>query len=653
MSKTQVKTDKKGIDRRAFLRASAGVLGTTTVGGASMHVDQLAPVGKSKAFGPLAAGAVVVGAAAGMEVLGVGKADGIFGSGDTSDLSQDTIENEVHSIAATIDAMRTSDRDEIQSRWTSKSADNNPTAHSVFMEAEFQAADAILSGNEFDAKSIAQNAVDKHVSIATYNHLMGINEPLIGSEEQDGLVAAFTMSLEHSTGQFVYQGTEQLTAYPESIIDDSSRASPVPESEVGSSGEYAMFEVEIPGSAFPMDLAQIDEIDGDSATGYVFGVPNGILFTAHKGTPGNVKGSMASAFSNTWRGSGSFECTHPDRSTAEPIDLDLHNSYNTMLANTRSTLLTQVETYVDTLNNKLAEGVIDPNDLISPQTAIEKFANTGHQSATAARLAFTGAAVPTNIDKDLSFKAKVSHPDLASDSLWGDLWVALSNPDASPDLQAGMTITASEYDMAYLTFDRKDTGEPETRIFTGDSDLQILDMTDMDGEQSITEQSGQTVENGEVLVWKGQENVPEPIEFPADHSGWILNVVGAENRESVPVGNVTSTQNDNGVMEYYAPVSSLSEGEAIEDVILQPSVGLEQPTTYIQNPGDVSTEDIEERVQTMNDLAEAIEDLEDSGVTGGGGGLLDFGSVGGKVQKAIAGVIALMVGLAGLNAASG
>jgi uncharacterized protein YbjQ (UPF0145 family) len=279
---------------------------------------------------------------------------------------------------------------------------------------------------------------------------------------------------------------------------------------------------------------------------------------------------------------------------------------------------------VTTLDNQLAEGVIDPADIVSPRTAVNEFANSDEQTRAAAHLAFSGAYVP---DGELGFKAKVSHPDLASDSLWGTLFVSFS-VSSPPDIKPNTTISSTDYRIAYLSYFRKDNGEHDVRLLSGSSNLEVLDVADL-SEDSQTEVIGgedakhsekQTAgTNGRVVVWRGdwEGDVPPPIEYPADHSNWQVVIDGDVNKHTAPVGDVQTTETD-GTTEHYIEPTGLAEGETVHGVRIVESVSMTQPTSYVQDTSNVNQEDIEKRLQAMKELQQQIEDLENSTIAGGG-----------------------------------
>lgn len=657
MSKTQVKTSENGIDRRTFLKASGSAVGVATVGGASMHSDRLAPVGSSEAICLPCAGVAVgtvAGAHAGLEVYNL-----ISDSDDAEEIAEEAAENEIHATAQGIASQRESFRDETQTRWIDRDPDDTPTADAIFTEAEALAVEQVVEGNSVDAESIALDAVDKHMTITIVNTLRGWNEAWVGSDEEDGLLGALVADFEFGTGQFQNDvssdSNSSVVFSPEAVSDvatETDYVSAVEGSEVD--GNPVMVEITIPGSEFPHPLSDIDEIDVDEFS-YYSPVVDAAEDIGVCGSPIwglGVQSHVDSVTNYVYRNSREGIQTvvnHPDYDAARPVDHALYQDFSDLLSDIRTDLISQVETYVSTLNDQLAEGVIDPEDIVSPSVLVESFADSDEQTRTAAHLAATGAHVP---EGNLGFQAEVSHPDLESDSLWGQLFISYA-PDHEPEpVSPGLTVSSDDYDLAYLQFNREDTGDPETRLLSGDEDLEILDMDDLDNTDDIDTSDGaaqEAGENGRVTVWEGTEDVPEPIEFPNDHEGHTIEITGDVNSDTAPVGDVEEDEDG-----YFVPETSLEEGETVHEVRIVGSIDMTKTTSYVQDPGEVNEEDIQERLDGMRELRDEIEALDDSGLVGGGGGFLDdgLGGISNKVQQAIGVFLLFILGLFGLSAAT-
>jgi hypothetical protein len=203
-------------------------------------------------------------------------------------------------------------------------------------------------------------------------------------------------------------------------------------------------------------------------------------------------------------------------------------------------------------------------------------------------------------------------------------------------LKPGVTITSSQYDVAYAGW-VDSNGEFQTRVLSGSSDLQILDVTGVEGEDSVDESDRGTTANdsSDVVVYEG-DSPPDPIAYPQDHSDWTILIKGASNQSTHSPTDVTVDGTT-----YTVPSTSLNAGEAVESVHLIPPVEYEQPVEHVADPSNPDDGDTAAQIQS---LRETIDELEDSG--GGGGGILpgfpDLG-IGGMVGgvAAIGGAIYL------------
>jgi hypothetical protein len=233
-------------------------------------------------------------------------------------------------------------------------------------------------------------------------------------------------------------------------------------------------------------------------------------------------------------------------------------------------------------------------------------------------MTFSGIGAPSN---DFGYQAKVSHPDLAAGSLWGNLFISFSGEPQS--ISAGTTLAPTDYNMAYLGYYRQDNGNFDQVALSGSSELQILDVSGLDEEQTRQDGEQTAGSNGDVFVWPtdGDKEVPAPIKYPADHNGWKVVVEGASTKSTHPVGDVQSGDS------CYSLTTSLNEGELVESVRLVPSINYEQASEYIQNPGDVTAEQIQNRISQLKTLKQEIKELEDAANNGLGGGLPGLGGL--------------------------
>jgi hypothetical protein len=312
-----------------------------------------------------------------------------------------------------------------------------------------------------------------------------------------------------------------------------------------------------------------------------------------------------------------------------------------------------LSTYVTNLSNGLEQGAIDPADILSSADIVNQFANSNEQSRPAAELPPIGAAAP----KDEGYQALISHPDLEFDQLWAWVYPRFSGDPVS--LSPGTTLAASDYNMAYIGYYGEASGEFQTQTLSGDSPLEIIDTTGIEGEDEYDVEENDSIpttvkDSGRVVVWEGEDPPPE-IQYPADHEGHHIVVDGAAGRTTHPVSDV---QYDEETGEYYIPASdsSLAAGEAVERVITTPEASYQQPVTHVSDPTSV---DSEQTVQELKTLRETVSDLEEAfNSSGAGGSIGELPSLPGwipgtgMVQWAVVGVAAFL-GIQVIDASSG
>jgi hypothetical protein len=441
-------------------------------------------------------------------------------------------------------------------------------------------------------------------------------------------------------------------------------AAEVRDSDGNGTGNYVGFKVSVPLDYFPANPANIEEIPVTEEDNHVeiYAIP-----AAESGSsapypcfPGHqwAEPLLTLGTNPTRIGVPTIEVSHPDRETATVTDGKVFIDQLAAIEAAMNQLKSDLPTYVDSLDQALAEGVIDPADIISPSAAMSEFAEADSQSGFAARLAFSGIPTP----EDLSYQAKVQHPDIQSeDGLWGTLFISFADQQtaANTNVAAGTTLPAADYRQAYLGIYREDNGNWDEILLTptaddgSDQPIEVLDVdgtTDVEPWEPVEEESTAGA-NGKVVVWD-EETMGEPpdeIKYPADHDGWKIIVQGAATESSHSVSEVEEPTE--GETKWVLPSTNLAEGEAIEEIRISGPVKYRQPVDYAQDPGNVNEEKIDNRIDGTQRLIEEIRELENSGVGVGVGPDIDIPTIPGLgvIESAVVVILAIL----GLNAASG
>jgi hypothetical protein len=264
--------------------------------------------------------------------------------------------------------------------------------------------------------------------------------------------------------------------------------------------------------------------------------------------------------------------------------------------------------YVQSVSDSYQQGDIDLSDVLSTGDIFDQFSSSPEQQRLASNLLSVGLPVPENT----GVEALISHPDLQSDEVWGHLYPRFSVEDPAP-IQPGTTLPSSDYSMAYFGSYNSD-GELNTQILSGDSDLQVLDVTGLDdtSDVSVESRDGSAGENSGVVIYRG-EDPPAPIQYPADHSDWTIVITGATNQSTHSPSEVTKDGN-----EYSIPSTDLAAGEGVEEVRLVPPSNYTDPVEPVTNATDT---DAEELTSALESVKETIDEIEQSGSNAGGAAL--------------------------------
>jgi len=644
-------------DRRTFMKTVGTVAGASALGVGSMQSDRLSPVQESEAIAPAVVGGLLLAGGVSGAVVGVAGTAAYykyFGNNDVdvSDIEQHNAVDDVHYVSSVIEGQRagsTGVRQMVKSDYIDPPLDENAYAKAAFSEFETAAAIDIINGNNAQAENSARRANREQTTIAYSTVIRGFNQALIGDDENDGLIQALVTSFQHSTGQWTIDNkslkgssNELHRIHPTSSMNGWE---PVPASEHldsdgNGTGKYLVFKREWTPSEAPVDPAEIDEIQGPVE---IYGIaaetefedsvviaPNG-KFIDHS-TPGI--------------GRANFHVSHPDTGDATPLKGKLYWDALSAIDSTYEDLHNdKIPTYVTELDNSLSEGLIDPADLFSPRDALRHFDQTDERTQMAARMAFHGIGAPGS---DYTFSAEIAHEDLVSDSKWGQLYVSFASGVDGYTLEPGTVIPSTDYRVAYFGYHREDTGEWTERMLTGNYDLEILDVTDVEDEVDVETEGRTAGTNGEVLVWDEEEQgeAPDILKYPNDHSDWRIAIGGATNSSTHTPDEVSEETEG----KYRLPSTALNEGELVERIRWIRPPKLDRRVEYLNDLGSVSEDQITTRLERQSELIEKIESLE-STAGGGGGVLFDDGIPSLPGLTALESLIVVAAGALGFNLA--
>jgi hypothetical protein len=602
--------------RRDVLRRTAAVGGGAaliSVGGE--EVPRLSPVGRAHALG--FTGAVIVGVAA---VAGSYAYEEYVVDGETSVDVDKQVEDSVYQAATSVAQGREDWEEQLRQEFMAPDdPEQTPYGRTAWQEVRTAATKEIVNGgSESDAVAAAKTALDRATSRAAVNTIerwnTGINaliEQMVYQHEEG------VNALEFSNGQSLiatdYVGTPVESAIPSGTSSPNSM----------------VHEVEVSG--LPTDVTSFDDRSEPlTALMPVFQNSNGTTYALNPVTELWIDVSNNVQI-NLW-------ATHSSLETKVVLSGSTYYHTTQAIANAYDSISSDLSTYVGELYQGIQQGAIEPSDILSSSDIIEEFADAPAQERLAAELLAIGAQVPN----DVGYRARISHPDLQADSLWGWLFPQFSGEPV--DIGPGTTLASVDYDMAYFGYQGSNSDEFEKIILTGDLDLQIHDVDGVEGQEEVdTERRGaEAGANGRVVVWSG-DSPPDPIANPADNSGWRVLVQGETNRDTAAVADVTQDGT-----EYVLSTTSIPEGELIDYVELVPPVQYKRSHDYVADPTNPDTQATIDRLNSLREQVEELKAVNEESGGGGGSWLDDADSLGDVPDVALAGGAALLA-LLGLN----
>lgn len=596
---TQKKGDTDGITRRRFVKtgvstAAAGSLLSTsrTNFGLTQSAEAVAPV---VAAGAVGAGAVAAGYA-GYKIREWQAGQSEAQEDDAKSQLQDELYFHAVDIAATVES-DLADLQRYSEAYNNNNYQNTPHGNSAWQTIRSTVTQAYQDDKtQGQAVSDATKAVQEQTTIS-YVNLIELWNTIIES-----LAAEIQLS------------EEKLGSSDDEVFlrdDGLSNASPSGWSELSETpyifeGDGNLLK-DLPGSVAEMESVEVSEMhllglghyDGDK----------------HAIAPGH------GAFH--WPGGQSYtpsiDAKHPVQENITICNVSTFDRTAECIQQAHEDIIGSVTDYVGELYSAFGDGVVEPSDVMSPQDVIDEYADSSEQSRLTSEMLAVGAPVPS----DVGFNAKFSHPDVPSAPVWGKIFPEFSGD--TQDISAGTTIASADYNRAYVGYwDGSD--EWQEKILPGDSDLEVHQVSGVDGEQTFDAAESKAGTNGDVVIASG-DDAPEPIKSPADHSGWKVTVSGENSETTHPVSDITQDGDD------YVLTTGLADGEAVKEVSVTPPVSYTKPHEKVADPTNIDRQKLKEEVEAQNELLKSLEENETQ--AGGGIAIPGLGSV--TMPAAIAG----------------
>jgi hypothetical protein len=637
-------------------RTAAGSLAAASLAaGASQAPPSLNPVQEAEASaGLLIAG--VAGALVGAAGLSTYQDFVKGGDSSASEIKEKTAEDVIHDVGSGLASERAERRDMWQQEWLDKGKTKTPFAKTAFDAAESAAAIEIVNDTG-EETAAAQEAVDKQLVRAITTMQESFNRALIGGVNDNGLLPAITTAVSENKAGLMAPPDSLNNAGPQAYAKSDTADEWVPvegsqkyDPETGDGlDEWTVWRYEPGWENPPIPFKQVGGIEQDGGpeilgwsydreSGQGLSCPWAQLYEFHSDKWTNAANSWDTISQQP------LYVNHSNRSRLKPLDTGKISDVMRLILEGKQQLENDLGTYIPNLNQALAEGTISIEDIVSPRQGLETFNNSDEQTLLAASMTFSGIGVPSKED---TFQAKISHNDIASDSLWVNLYVSSEN-DVS--IEPGTTIPASDYSSAFIGYRRADNGKHEERWLSGNSDLEILDVADTSIDRETGAEDESAGSNGGLNLWNPEnrdEETPPWLEFPDSDEYKDVKVVveGADGTTSTH--DLSEIVREDGV--YKLPNTNLSEGTAIEGVRYIRSPTLTSKTDYVPDPANVDTQAIQDRINGRAEMLDRLNELAESNGGLGGGGFFgdNFPTLPGLGVPGT--IVALFLGLFGLG----
>ena len=562
------------------------------------------------------------------------------GSADV-DEDQNTVDY-VWNTANTIASLRsgpTGDRTEIQNEFIDAADGQSAFAEASGSAVVSAAARKTFEGESDKAEQAAQDALNEHATRSIINICEMWNSAHLRMIESGALVEDY----EEDTGVVKTENGTALQPVTKANLDDPWKVVEGTSPE-GSDG-YLVHKVQLPASDLPMDPTNLEGREKQLEV-YSVSVENStpqlnIIYQPVGGT----------APADTWfneisnGGTGNYtkenlRAQDNDLGDITWVDAKKHRLTIDQIASEYTSISNDLSSVVDETVQGLEQGDIEPSDVLTGESLLKEYDPNSDREQLAREMMAIGMDMPG----DPAFQAKVSHPSLEADSLWGDLYIRLST-DSDVSINGPMTLPSADYSHALIGYTGSASGDYITQVLPGNSDLEILEIETQD--QQVVEVEKTVGENGTVpLAPAESEDTPEPLADPdPKFDEWGLGVFAADG--SSWKGTVGDAYIDG---DTWKVDTSLSQGLTVERIHYNPPSTFKRTSYWTPGGSTYDVETTEKVIERRRKLNEAIEE-EFSSVIGGGGFFDDLPSLPGLgvIESAVVVILAIF----GLNAASG
>jgi len=298
---------------------------------------------------------------------------------------------------------------------------------------------------------------------------------------------------------------------------------------------------------------------------------------------------------------------------------------------------------VDSTVNGLEQGTIELTEVLSGRDLLEDY----DPNTQRGQLHREAMAIGMDMPGDPGFQAKISHPDLAADSLWADLYLRLSS-SSNLTVTGPMTIPQSDYEHALIGYTGQSSGNYQQQTLDSSSgDLEILELETTD---QVVRQVDRTVgENGTVTLAPAEsDTTPDPLANPdPKFDSWGLNIYAADG------SNFSGTVGDAYVEDGHWKVdTNLSQGLSVDRINYVPNSEFVPTSVWTPDGGGYDVNVAEKIIERRRKINEKIEEEFNDGIVGGSPDI-DIGIPTIPGLGVIESAVVVILAFVGLNAASG
>lgn len=333
---------------------------------------------------------------------------------------------------------------------------------------------------------------------------------------------------------------------------------------------------------------------------------------------------------------GKIKVKHDDYETIKPYRYNRgFGKYLNKMASDHTQIKSDLNTYIDTVYDAVSQGAVSEIQALSPRDLVQEFAGANEMERETAELAAAGLYSPKEAG---GVMAKVTHPDLTAESLWGRLFVRFRDGDEKT-IEPGTKIEEYEYQMAYLIYQDRTSNEPETALLDGSHTLEVLDVSGEGVDQGENVDKN-TEEDGTVPIWNPEQDGETPAWIKKPPAGETI-VVETE-KGSYYFDPESIKQRDDGT--YVIPDTQISPGERIKKIRAVGRLDYVQPIDNVPDPTTVDQARLTDRYDNISYFRDKVREETTRGGGGVGGDWINeiIGFFGGIKNAVIAAVVAVV-----------